>query len=511
MKNLSEKGAIPEDPDITKQTLFRLLEQSGIATFDLNLKTGQSVVSKTWKTMLGLDADEEIQPQRHFRASVHSEDLESIDLVDRDLMSGAIDESNCVFRIRHKMGHWIWVRSEVEIVERDLQGRPLRLAGVHTEVTSQMQVRERGQRESVENFAILNSSPAGAVILNRRGRIVDCNQVFCEVLDYQRDELIGQKYNGVVRLGENKDTLRQLRKILKGDVSESHFECQCVRRDGASIQTKVSCIRLTDEALGPVLLLQLVDVSNLAHVEQQSQDFLGNINHELRTPLTSILSSLKLANSGQLGDLPVRAQKLLKNAEIACDRLHQRLDALLEFQSLQSEDLEFDVESLNAAQFVASVCEHSTADLKPDQHLVVRINPNAKHATIVVDGGKLQRILHNLLSNASKFSPEGAKIQLRLTLVDNYLRFYISDVGPGVPEQIKRWVFEPFAQADSSDTRTFGGLGLGLALAKRLTQGMGGKIGCKSNAIQGSTFWVAFPIETAAEDFSPASPLSKLA
>jgi signal transduction histidine kinase len=109
------------------------------------------------------------------------------------------------------------------------------------------------------------------------------------------------------------------------------------------------------------------------------------------------------------------------------------------------------------------------------------------------DRKRLLQVMTNLISNAAKFSPEGATVPVTMEVVDGSVRVGVHDSGPGIPESFRNRIFNRFAQADMSYTRQKGGTGLGLAICKRLLEMMGGKIGFGDRAGGGTTFWFELP------------------
>jgi signal transduction histidine kinase len=112
---------------------------------------------------------------------------------------------------------------------------------------------------------------------------------------------------------------------------------------------------------------------------------------------------------------------------------------------------------------------------------------------VMVDPDRLMQVLTNLLSNAAKFSAPGADVRIRLRPGATAIRIEVEDSGPGIPETFKARIFEKFAQADASTTRRFEGSGLGLSIARKLTEAMGGTIGFSSAPGQGTTFFIDLP------------------
>jgi len=130
-------------------------------------------------------------------------------------------------------------------------------------------------------------------------------------------------------------------------------------------------------------------------------------------------------------------------------------------------------------------------------NIVTSVGPDLP--IIQTDPAKLQQVLYNFLSNAIKFSPPGARIELSADVEQTEgVRISVTDRGPGIPPEKHEVIFEKFRQADASVTRTHSGTGLGLAISKELTALLGGHIGLKSEVGVGSTFWVVLPLKNEA-------------
>jgi signal transduction histidine kinase len=110
------------------------------------------------------------------------------------------------------------------------------------------------------------------------------------------------------------------------------------------------------------------------------------------------------------------------------------------------------------------------------------------------DAQRLQQVLANLISNAIKFSPANATVQVSVTRATDRVRLTVKDQGPGIPAEFRTRIFQKFSQADSSDTRQKGGTGLGLAISRDLVERMGGRIGFESVEGQGASFWIELPL-----------------
>jgi PAS domain S-box-containing protein len=236
-----------------------------------------------------------------------------------------------------------------------------------------------------------------------------------------------------------------------------------------------------------------IDVTDFVMREKSKDDYLAMISHELRTPLTSILGALKMANSGQLGALPGPIENLLQLAQRNSNRLLHMVNEILDFKSIESGEMHYDLEKVNVRDVVADAVLSMQGYIQEGQTIAKVGEPGDHPIYIQADVNRLQQILANLLSNAIKFSPEKSEVELGLNLRDNMVEFAVRDHGPGVPDELEGKMFQRFTQAHSTGKKKFKSTGLGLSICKQMTEGMDGEIGYFNNEDNGATFWARFP------------------
>lgn len=234
------------------------------------------------------------------------------------------------------------------------------------------------------------------------------------------------------------------------------------------------------------------DISARKQLERLKDEFVSTVSHELRTPLTSITGALGLINGGALGVVPDAMKDMLAIAEGNSRRLRQLIDDLLDMDKLIAGKMPFNLQPIKLNELL-SECDAS------HQGFARQLNVNLLHSEgpeqfVLADTLRLQQVLSNLLSNALKFSPAHATVQLYSETADDRVRILVSDQGPGIPAEFSARIFEKFSQVDSSDRRQKGGTGLGLAISKELIERMGGSIGFVSDQEKGSVFWVELPL-----------------
>jgi PAS domain S-box-containing protein len=237
-------------------------------------------------------------------------------------------------------------------------------------------------------------------------------------------------------------------------------------------------------------------------------DFLATLSHELRTPLTAILGWVKMLRAGQLdeSDIPHALETIERNTEIQ----NQLIEDLLDVSRIIAGKILLEIRPVQMSTIIETALTSilPSAEVKGVQ-VISHIQANS--SKISVDPRRIQQILWNLLSNAVKFTPQGGEINVSLSEQDNWLEISIKDNGIGIENEILTKIFERFRQADTTKTRQHGGLGLGLAIVRHLTEAHGGTIEATSEGEgMGSTFTLRLPIAPQKQAAIPTAELPKI-
>ncbi|MFZ6748760.1 PAS domain S-box protein [Undibacterium sp. Ren11W] len=234
------------------------------------------------------------------------------------------------------------------------------------------------------------------------------------------------------------------------------------------------------------------DISQRKQMERIKSEFISTVSHELRTPITSIRGSLGLLEAGILGALPDKALDLIKVANRNSQRLITLVNDILDMDKLLSGQMTFATVSVDVKDLIAQAIEANAAYAASYQ-VRYRMEATSLSAIAIGDPDRLMQVMANLLSNAAKFSPPGAEIEIRIADAEQYWRVEVEDHGEGIPLEFQSRIFEAFAQADSDNTRKQGGTGLGLNISKNLIEKMAGEIGYVTQPGLGTCFWFTVP------------------
>ena len=277
---------------------------------------------------------------------------------------------------------------------------------------------------------------------------------------------------------------------------EDENEWTYVRKDGSRfpILLSVTALRSPDGEITGYLGLGR-DISELKRIDRMKTEFISTVSHELRTPLTAISGSLGIIMSGATGPLPDTSTKMLNIAHKNSLRLIHLVNDLLDMEKLVAGKMHFEMRAQSLLPIIQQSIEANAAFAAQYNVKYVLNNMCSEDVRVSTDSQRLLQVMANFLSNAAKFSPLNAEVEIKTENYLSHVRVTVVDKGPGIPDEFRNRIFQKFSQADSSDTRQKGGTGLGLAICKEMIERMGGRIGFFSTLGQGAQFYFEMPCE----------------
>jgi signal transduction histidine kinase len=246
--------------------------------------------------------------------------------------------------------------------------------------------------------------------------------------------------------------------------------------------------------------LQLIHIKDLAEKSNRAKsEFLSRMSHEMRTPMNTIMGMTSIAKET---DNERERANYLREIENASAHLLQLIDNLLDMSSLNKNTLKFEHSEFSFSAMLNSVLEVlKLCTEEKEQALTLEIDPKMPDE-LIGDKGRLAQVIRALLINANKFTPEYGKIWLNVSMLGiegkiATIQIEVKDNGVGISKEKQATIFQSFEQVDGSKTRSFGGVGLGLATSGQIAEMMGGNIFVESEVNCGAKFTFIFRVEIA--------------
>ena len=344
---------------------------------------------------------------------------------------------------------------------------------------------------------VASETTNGVVITDVQGRVEWINEGFTRITGYTLDDVLDKRPGSLLQ-GPQTDpgTVRQMREAL---AHEAPFELEVLNytRDRRPYWIHISCNPLRDASgvLQGFIAIES-DVTERKKLEGIKSEFVSTVSHELRTPLTAIAGSLGLLAGGALGPLPEQMAEMIHIAQKNSKRLATLINDLLDMEKLEAGQMRFELAPHPLQPLLQQSVQENQAYAEQHGVRIDLLEAPAQDLVVEVDPQRLLQVLANLLSNAAKFSPPGAVVEVALERRGDRVRVAVHDHGSGIPAEFQERMFEKFAQAEAGNTRRKGGTGLGLAISRELVNGMGGHIGFESVPGQGTTFHIELPLLT---------------
>jgi PAS domain S-box-containing protein len=387
----------------------------------------------------------------------------------------------------------------------DDSGNVLRLVGTSQDITERKAADEALREAEVKYRSIFEHSNDGIFQNTPEGCFLSANPALAQMLGFDSPEELIRERGDIERQGYANPVMRdKFKQALEENGFITNFEYEVYRKDGAKIWVAESA-RIVRDADGRVLYyegsVQNITERKRAEVElrlakeaaeaanRTKSEFLANMSHEIRTPMNGIIGMTDLALETKLNR---EQREYLGMVKSSAHSLLGLINDILDFSKIEAGKLELESIDFSLRDCIGGLLK--PLGVRADQkglELMADI-PQDVPDHLVGDPMRLRQILINLTDNAIKFTERGEVVVKVINQAalngESHLHFSIADTGIGIPPEKQRAIFEAFAQADGSTTRTYGGTGLGLSIASHLIDKMHGKIWIESKVDEGTTF-----------------------
>lgn len=540
---MSNKDKLPPEADlekilrVMKARLNKTQEMAHLGSWELDNQTGRLIWSDEVYRIFGFSPQEFPVTYEAFIDAVHPGDRGLVN----SAYSCSIQDDKDGYEIEHRLvrknsGDVRYVYEKCEHT-RDSSGKIIGSVGMVQDITDRKKANDLlvQRTQQVEQLAheqqfILSTMPIGAVFLKDR-KIQVANTSFDELFGYESGTAIGVD---TLELYPDSKTYERVGKAAYADVlcgGIHTVDSLLKKRDGSLVWCNIvgRAVNAGKPEDGSIWMFkditarkqseeQLLESNRLVNEAREQaesanrakSDFLSRMSHELRTPMNAIIGFTQLLEDDRGNPLSDDQKDSLSEISKAGNHLLELINEVLDLARIESGRLSLSLEPLEPGE----LCAECISLLKPlaEQHGITVALASGASALVMADRTRLRQVLLNLLSNGIKYNRDGGAVEVGCDLLpDDLLRIWVRDTGPGIEPEFMHSLFRPFERAAAVDG-LIEGTGIGLVLAKRLTEAMGGTIGVETNLGSGTLFWVEFPQRGQAEETedSPVAPAAAL-
>ncbi len=484
--------------------LQQVISGAQAATWTVNLETGESDVNDRWAEMLGFDKQAVASMGfEGWRKLVHPEDVVAAEMGFLQCMEGTATVFEVEYRLRHRLGHWVWVMGRGGVSDYHADGRPYQISGVLLDISRQ----KRLEAELVVQSAAINATEEGITITDEAGMIIYTNPAHAAMFGYEDPvSLTGQPwqnlYSPQVAAMLAAEALPALR-----DQERWSGQVEALRADGGTFEQELSMTEMPD---GKIICINR-DVSARNAIEReriqirdrvelaQRQEIVNLLSAGLSHDLANLIAIISHISDPALEEAGVMLPQALQNIHVIARQAISLLEPIRSIGIKNREAQEADLaDLLNEA---ANILKLGTP-----RYVKIMVDLPDKPIIASVDPLKLMQVLLNLGLNARDALNDGEQnIALSLSYTDTvpptaalevgeipeqpYALFWISDTGTGITPDVRSRLWEPHFT-----TKGNMGTGLGLPVIAEIVREAGGAIALETTPHVGTTFYVAWPL-----------------
>jgi PAS domain S-box-containing protein len=481
------------------------LNAAGLGTWDWNLETNLVTWSERTEEIFGYAPGTFPGTYEGFIDRVHPEERSR---VAQECARSVTEKIPCSFEYRLLLpdGTVRWVAEKGDFL-KDEAGQPRHLCGVMKDITSR-KIAEEALRKSEEQFRrVFDEAPIGMGLTDSDGYFFKANRAFLEMLGYTESELKTFKCSSITHPEDLKHEIPYIEQVKRGEIDSFQLETRFFKKNQEIVVVNLTLMMLRGKA-GEILytlgMVEDITVRKQAEKEiikalqrerelsEAKSRFIAMTSHDLRTPLTTIQSSVDLLKHRSEKLSQERQQVHLERISSAALQMTGMVQDVLILSEASAGKLQFTPEPVDLVQLCRTLVSELQFANTHQHSLTFAVSDECGKEELLLDSKLVRYILINLLTNASKYSPQGSPIQFDLTCYPESVVFRIQDQGIGIPPEDIPNLFDCFYRA--SNAGTVQGTGLGLAIVKQCVDLHSGDITVDSVVGEGTTFTVTLPL-----------------
>jgi PAS domain S-box-containing protein len=486
------------------------IEGAGDGLWDWNIQTGEAYYSPRYKEMFGY-ADADIgTTSDEWSKRIHPDDAPGVFAAIQPYMDGKPGSATIEFRMLCKDGSWKWTLGRGMVVSRDTDGKPLRMIGTNTDITERKQA-EMALRLSEERYKLLvEESPLG-IIITQAGLSRYVNPALLDMIGYPDSEILGGSFFPFIH-EDDQPWIRELHlRRMKGEPVEANYVVRMVRKDGQVRHWQMKTNNIEWDGM-PAALGIVSDISDRIRMETDlrvardaaetasltKSRFLAAASHDLRQPMQAIsLFTEALVRT----DLNAEQKRISDYLAESTQSLGDLLNTLLDISKLDAGVVKACPEAIAVEALVRKI-EAEFAPMAAAKALRFKLSFPFRETALTTDGRLFMSLVGNLIGNAIKYTTRGG-ILVAIRRRGHQALIQVWDTGIGIDAEHLDAIYEEYFQIGNPERDRKKGLGLGLAVVKRVARLLETDVLCHSRPGRGSVFEFRLPLaELAAKEAS---------
>lgn len=514
---ISGCGVVVDDVTDRKKAELRLKQVSerlemaqstaNIGIWEWNHLTQETFVNEQWRSIFGI-TDEKALTFDDFALRLHPDDRENFLHAVRQAFSGdgVIESEGRIVRADDGATRWIASKGRIFF---DADGAAVRSMGATWDITTFKEVQEALLQRAEDRYRrIVETAQEGIWLLDADARTSFVNPKMAELLGYTPGDMFRRPLMEFMdsewqALAEETSILRSVRRIEARD-----FKFR--RKDGSDLWTLLSSAPIFDGEAYQGALIMVMDFTERKHLEeemrllmedlkqtdQRKDEFLATVGHELRTPLATIALAMDIIEGES--EFKEKSRFMWVKMQRQVSHLSRMVEDILQVSRLNLGKIDVHRKPLRLDQLLSEVAYNFQSRFE-ESHIDLKLHQSDDQLTIHADELRLTQLFGNLLDNALKYTDKGGSVDLVMSRVAGDAVVTVRDNGVGIPRNQLLWIFELFNQMKHGPERDGSGIGVGLALSRRIVELHEGRIEARSEGVgKGSEFIVHLPLMSSA-------------
>lgn len=404
-----------------------------------------------------------------------------------------------------KNGEFLYVEETI-IALKNEKGEPVNYVSACKDVSKLRSIETELVTSNLRFDLVFWNSLNGKALVSTKGQFIKVNPTLCSMLGYTEDELMSKTFLCITHPEDVSISFKKFSEIVSGQITSFLLEKRYLHKDGHFIWTRIIVSLIKDKDNNP--LYQFVEIEDISTLKQYINDleeakeqaeksnrlkdaFISTISHEVKTPLNGILGLADIILSSKSQMLTFDDKNIYDMMEYSAKRLTHTMDHIVTMSKLKTNNFELNPEVLELSVIFQKITEEYV-NIAKQKKLYFEIENHCLNTKVYADRVAISSAFHDLLENAIKFTEKGGIKIILSKQLDKYV-LKIKDSGIGMSEEYLSRIFQPYSQEDSSNTRKYEGVGLGLSIAKLLLEQNGATLSIESVKNVGTTVIIEFP------------------